>query len=206
MKVPVSDKAGKTIEELEVSPEIAEVKVNEGVVHQVIRAQLAAARVGTASTKNRSEVRGGGKKPWRQKGTGRARAGSIRSPLWTGGGVTFGPTPRDYGFSVPRKVRKLALRSILKMKAQENRLIVVDDFGIEDPKTKEAAEVLKSLGATNKTTLVVNPDEQVIAKSARNIEGMRVINTQNLNAYDLLNNDKLVMTRQAFGDVQEVLG
>lgn len=206
MKLPVSDKTGKKIDEVELRPEISEVKINESVVHQVVRAQSAAARAGTASTKTRSEVRGGGRKPWRQKGTGRARAGSIRSPIWTGGGTTFGPTPRDYSFAVPKKVKKLALRSILAMKAKDEKLVVVDNFDLAEPKTKAAGETLKNLGATKKTTLVVSREEGVVVKSARNIEGVRVIYAHNINAFDLLNNDKLVMTRGALGQVQEVLG
>lgn len=206
MKLPVSDKTGKKIDEVELRPEISEVKINESVVHQVVRAQSAAARAGTASTKTRSEVRGGGRKPWRQKGTGRARAGSIRSPIWTGGGTTFGPTPRDYSFAVPKKVKKLALRSILAMKAKDEKLVVVDNFDLAEPKTKAAVETLKNLGATKKTTLVVSREEGVVVKSARNIEGVRVIYAHNINAFDLLNNDKLVMTRGALGQVQEVLG
>lgn len=206
MKVPVSDTTGKQIDEVELRPEISDVKINESAVHQVVRAQLAAARAGTASTKTRAEVRGGGKKPWRQKGTGRARAGSIRSPLWAGGGRVFGPAPRDYSFSVPKKVRKLALRSIISSKVKDGSLIIIDGFSIEEPKTKAAAEVLKNVGAVGKTTLVVSPAENVVAKSARNIEGVRVIYANNINAYDLLDNKKLVVTREAFGRIQEVLG
>ncbi len=206
MKLTVSDSRGNKVGEAELRPEIAEAEMNEGAVHQVVRAQLAAARAGTASTKTRSEVRGGGRKPWRQKGTGRARAGSIRSPLWVGGGTVFGPTPRDYSFSVPRKVKKQALRSIIASKAKGGDLIVVDDFGLAEPKTKAAVDVLKNLGALGKTTVVVGPEESVVIKSVRNIEGVRAIKVQNINAYDLLNNEKIVMTKPAFELVQEVLG
>jgi large subunit ribosomal protein L4 len=206
VKLPVTDKTGKKVDDVELRSEIADVKVSESAVHQVVRAQLAAARLGTASTKTRSEVRGGGKKPWRQKGTGRARAGSIRSPLWMGGGTIFGPSPRSYAFPVPRKVKKLALRSIVAQKALDNKLIVVDDFGLTEPKTKTAVEVLKNVGATKRTTLIVTQNEGVIAKSARNIERVRVIFAHNLNAYDLLNNESLVITRDALGQMQEVLG
>lgn len=206
MKLAISDSKGKKVGEMELRPEIADVKVNESLVHQVVRAQLAAARAGTASTKTRSEVRGGGKKPWRQKGTGRARAGSIRSPLWVGGGTVFGPTPRDYSFSVPKKVKKQALRSIIASKAKSGDLIVVDDFGLVEPKTKAALEVLKNVGALGKTTLVVGPEEGAVVKSTRNIEGVHAIKAQNINAYDLLNNEKIVMTKRALELVQEVLG
>ena len=206
MKLAISNSKGKKVGETELRPEIAEVKVNEGVVHQVVRAQLAASRTGTTSTKTRSEVRGGGRKPWRQKGTGRARAGSIRSPLWVGGGAVFGPTPRDYSFSVPKKVKKQALRSIIASKAKDGKLIIVDDFGLAQPKTKAAVDVLKNLGALGKTTVIVGPEESVIIKSVRNIEGVRAIKAQNINAYDLLNNEKIVMTKPALELIQEVLG
>ena len=205
MKIPVRNREGKTVEEIEVSPEVFEADVNEAVVHQVIRAQLAAARRGTAKTKTRAEVSGGGKKPWRQKGTGRARIGSIRAPHWTGGGVVFGPTPRDYSFSVPKKMRRLALRSILTDKARNGQLIILDDFGLTEPKTKEAANVLKNLNALNKTTVVVSKDQDDAVRSVRNLENVKVIYSSEINAYDLLDNEHLVMTRAALNSVEEGL-
>lgn len=205
MKIPVRNREGKTIEEISVSPAVFEVEPNEAVVHQVVKAQLAAARRGTAKTKTRAEVRGGGKKPWRQKGTGRARIGSIRAPHWTGGGVVFGPTPRDYSFSVPKKMRRLALKSILSAKAKEGRLIVLDDFGLAEPKTKEAAQILKNLEATKKTTVVVGENQDAAVMSVRNIDKVKVIYSTELNAIDLLDNEYLVMTRAALNAVEEGL-
>ncbi|MBI4734274.1 MAG: 50S ribosomal protein L4 [Rubrobacteridae bacterium] len=202
MKLPVHDRDGKTIEEIKVNPAIFEVEVNPGVVHQVVRAQLAAARRGTAKTKTRSEVRGGGKKPWRQKGTGRARTGSIRAPHWVGGGTIFGPTPRDYSFSIPKKMRKVALRGILSAKAKEGNLIILDDFGLEAPKTKDAIQILKNLNVDKKATVIVGEDQFTAVQSVRNIENVRVIFSSELNAYDLLDNEYLVMTRAALGYVE----
>lgn len=205
MKIPVRNKEGKTVEEINVSPEVFEIEANEAVVHQVVKAQLAAARRGTAKTKTRAEVRGGGKKPWRQKGTGRARIGSIRAPHWVGGGTVFGPTPRDYSFNVPKKMRRLALKSILSSKAREGRLIVLDDFGLSEPKTKEAAQILKNLEATKKTTIVVGEDQDMAVKSVRNLDNVKVIYSSEINAYDLLDNEYLLMTRAALSAVEEGL-
>jgi len=205
VKIPVRNKEGKTVEEINVSPEVFEIEANEAVVHQVVRAQLAAARRGTAKTKTRAEVRGGGKKPWRQKGTGRARIGSIRAPHWVGGGTVFGPTPRDYSFNVPKKMRRLALKSILSSKAREGRLIVLDDFGLSEPKTKEAAQILKNLETTKKTTIVVGEDQDTAVKSVRNLDNVRVIYSSEINAYDLLDNEYLLMTRAALNAVEEGL-
>ncbi|HEY3374880.1 MAG TPA: 50S ribosomal protein L4 [Candidatus Aquicultor sp.] len=205
MKLPVLNGEGKTIEEISVSPAVFEVEANEAVVHQVVRAQLAAARRGTAKTKTRSEVRGGGKKPWRQKGTGRARIGSIRAPHWVGGGTVFGPTPRDYSFSVPKKMRRLALRSILSSKARDGRLIILDDFGLNEPKTKEAAKILKNINVDKKATVIVGDEQDMAVKSVRNLDRVRVIYSSELNAYDLLNNEYLVMTRAALSSVEEGL-
>ncbi|MDI6816025.1 MAG: 50S ribosomal protein L4 [Actinomycetota bacterium] len=205
MKIPVRDKEGKTIEELDVRPEVFEVKLNEAVVHQVIKGQLAGARRGTAKTKTRAEVRGGGRKPWRQKGTGRARIGSIRAPHWVGGGTVFGPKPRDYSFNVPKKMRRLALKSILSMKARDGKLVIVDDFGLTGPKTKDAIKTLKNLEINAKTTVIVGLDQDNEVMSIRNIEGMRVIYSSEINAYDLLDNEFIVMTRVAFDAVEEGL-
>lgn len=205
MKIPVRNREGKTVEEINVSPEVFEVEPNEAVVHQVIRAQLAAARRGTAKTKTRAEVRGGGKKPWRQKGTGRARIGSIRAPHWTGGGTVFGPVPRDYSFNVPKKMRRLALKSILSSKAKDGRLIILDDFGLTEPKTKEVVKILKNLNVDKKVTVVVGEDQDTAVKSVRNIDSARVIYSSEINAYDLLDNEYLVMTRAALNSVEEGL-
>jgi large subunit ribosomal protein L4 len=205
VKLPVHDRDGKTIEEIAVNENIFDVEVNPAVVHQVVRAQMAAARRGTASTKTRAEVRGGGKKPWRQKGTGRARIGSIRAPHWVGGGVVFGPSPRDYSFSVPKKMRRLALKGILSAKAKEGNLIVLDDFGLEAPKTKEAVQILKNLNVDKKATVIVGEDQFSAVQSVRNIDKVRVIFSSELNAYDLLDNEYIVVTRAALGSIEEGL-
>jgi large subunit ribosomal protein L4 len=205
MKLIVRDAKGKKVGEIEAKPEVFDSKVSEAAVHQVVRAQLAAARAGTASTKTRVEVRGGGRKPWRQKGTGRARAGSIRSPIWVGGGVTFGPKPRDYSFKVPKKVKRLALRSVLTMKAKKDQILVVKDFGLKKPKTKKAVEVFKKLGILGKTTLVLENNQEVIEKSVQNIPGVKVVKVDNINVYDLLDNETLVFTPAALERVEEVL-
>lgn len=205
MKIPVRDKEGKTIEELSLNPEVFEVKANEALVHQVIKGQLAGARRGTASTKTRAEVRGGGRKPWRQKGTGRARIGSIRAPHWVGGGTVFGPKPRDYSFNVPKKMRRLALKSILSMKARDGKLVIVDDFGLTGPKTKDAIKTFKNLEINAKTTVIVGLDQDNEVMSIRNIDGMRVIYSSEINAYDLLDNEFIVMTRVALNAVEEGL-
>jgi large subunit ribosomal protein L4 len=205
MKLIVRDAKGKKVGEIEAKSEVFDSKVNEAVVHQVVRAQLAASRAGTASTKTRAEVRGGGRKPWRQKGTGRARAGSIRSPIWVGGGIVFGPKPRDYSFKVPKKIKRLALRSVLTMKAKKNQILVVKDFGLKEPKTKKALEVLKKLGISGKTTLVLENGQDIIEKSVRNIPGIKVIKVDNINVYDLLDNETLVFTPTALERIEEVL-
>jgi large subunit ribosomal protein L4 len=176
------------------------------VVHRALVRQLTNARQGTASTKTRSEVRGGGRKPWRQKGTGRARAGSIRSPLWRGGGVIFGPKPRDYNLKMNRKERRLALRTALMSRAED--LIVVQDFSdqLSRPKTKELVTAMARLGATPemKTLLIVADKDENITLSARNVEKLKLIRADQLNVYDLLHADKIVATSAAIEKIQEV--
>lgn len=205
MEVPVLDAKGKKVGQVELEPRIFECEVNEAAVHQVVRARLAASRLGTSSTKTRGEVRGGGAKPWRQKGTGRARAGSIRSPLWRGGGVVFGPTPRDYSFSVPKKVKRLALRSALSIKAKSSELLVVDDFDLKEPKTKWALEVLRNLKVPKKATVVIAGGQENLEKSLRNIPGIKIIYVSEINPYDVLDNEVLIFTRDALGALTEVV-
>lgn len=206
MKVPICDKNGKKIDEINLSPLLFEEKINESAIYQTVRAQRAALRQGAASTKTRSEVSGGGVKPWRQKGTGRARAGSIRSPLWTGGGVVFGPKPRDYTHSVSKKVKKLALRSALSAKAKNSQIVVIDNFDITEPATKKANEVLKKIDALKNTTVVLTKDEEVVAKSVRNIPKVKVCPVGSLGAYSVLDNDLLVFTRKSLTQLMEALG
>ncbi|BAU42190.1 50S ribosomal protein L4 [Leptolyngbya sp. O-77] len=178
------------------------------IVHRALVRQLNNARQGTASTKTRSEVRGGGRKPWRQKGTGRARAGSIRSPLWRGGGVIFGPKPRDYSVKMNRKERRLALRTALQSRAED--LIVVQDFANElpRPKTKELAQALARWGVGENETalLIVSERDEMVYLSARNISSIKLISAGNLNVFDLLAADKIVATASALEKVQEVYG
>jgi len=202
-KVAVYNMQGQVVGELELSYQVFGGPVNEAVLHSAVVMQLASRRQGTASTKTRAEVRGGGRKPWRQKGTGRARVGSIRSPVWRTGGVTFGPKHRKYGNNMPKKVRRLALRSALSAKQAEGNLVVVDDLSLPEIKTKEMVKVLDALNAAPKA-LVVTADEKV-HKSARNIPGVLPMEARGLNVYDLLNHDKLVISKEAVLQVEEVL-
>ncbi len=205
MKVALFSSQGKKVKDINLEPSVFGIKANVPVVHQVVKAQMAGFRAGTADTKTRSEVRGGGKKPWRQKGTGRARAGSIRSPLWKGGGTVFGPTPRDYAQKVPKKIGKLALRSILSAKAQGDNLVVVEKFDLAEPASKAAAKILAGLKVTEKATIVVADDDVNAIKSLRNLRLARVISISQLNPYDLVDCAKLVMTQAAVERVTEVL-
>ena len=198
---------GQETGDISLNEEIFGVEINEHVVHRAVTAQLAAKRTGTASTKTRSEVRGGGRKPWRQKGTGRARHGSIRSPLWVGGGTTFGPSPeRNYEKDIPKKEKKLAVKSALTDKVNEEDLIFVDGFGFARPKTKQMVEVLNNLDLKDRKVLVVlsGKDENVY-KSARNIPGVRVTIADYVTVYDIVNCDKLVMVEDALEQIEEVL-
>ncbi len=197
---------GKQVGDIELADSVFSENINEHAVHQVVTAQLAKIRQGTASTKTRSEVRGGGRKPWRQKGTGRARHGSIRSPLWVGGGIVFGPKPREYNKKVPRKVKKLALRSILTDKVNTGSLIVVEDLNFIEPKTKNMVELLKSLELDGAKVVVIIPDKDAnIYLSARNIPGVKTLVVDALNAYDLLNNDYIIVAQEAIIKIEEVL-
>jgi large subunit ribosomal protein L4 len=203
--IEIMDTNGKKVGETSLEDAVFAIEPNESAVHQVVRSQLAARRAGTQNTKGRSEVRGGGRKPWRQKGTGRARAGTIRSPLWRGGGITFGPKPRSYGFRVPNKVVKLAMRSVLSAKTAEGALIVVDDFGIDEPSTKTAASILDGLGVEGRATVVVENEDAAAVLSFRNIEKVRVITASEANTYDLVNNASLVFAQPAVEWLQGVL-
>lgn len=197
---------GSQVGEIELNRDIFDVEVNEHVVHEAVTAQLAAKRSGTASTKTRGEVRGGGRKPWRQKGTGRARHGSIRSPIWVGGGTTFGPKPRDYSKDIPKKVKKLAVKSALTAKVNEDELIIIDEIEFDIPKTKQMVKVLEALNVSDKKVLILTADkDENIYKSARNIPGVRVLVASATNVYDILNNEKVIATQDAIKKVEEVL-
>lgn len=204
-KLAVHDGSGKKIDEVDLNSAIFGVRIDQSLVHQVIRAQMAGVRSGSASTKTRAEARGGGAKPWRQKGTGRARAGSIRSPVWRGGGVVFGPKPKSYSFSLPKKVKRKALKSILSEKVQSNNLLVVDVPKLKEPQTKRAVQMLRNLKAEEKSSVVVTPEQENLEKSLRNLANVRVLYLSEVNPYDLLDNEKLIFTKAAFEGLLEVL-
>lgn len=182
-------------------PEIFGIEPNLAVLHQVVTAQLAAKRAGTASTKTRAEVRGGGAKPWRQKGLGRARHGSIRSPIWVGGGVAHGPKPRDYAQRTPKKMKKLALRSALSARASEEAVFVIDSIDWTEPKTRQAKTLLQAMGPDTKTLVVLNPADAVAAKSFRNLERVSLVDPGHITAYDVLAADRIVFTNHTVGSV-----
>ncbi len=206
IKAPVFDGKGSKKGELNLKEEIFSVEPKEGLVYMACRAYLASKRAGSANTLGRSEVRGGGAKPWRQKGTGRARAGTIRSPLWRGGGVTFGPKPRDFSFKVNKKEKQLALKSVLSAKAGENRVLILDRLNIDQPSTKKAFELLSKLKIEkNKVTLVLNPEEKKVYLSFRNLPLVNVVQVNELNAYLALNNEYLLFTKVALERLNEVL-
>jgi large subunit ribosomal protein L4 len=195
------------VEEVQLQESVFDADIKEHAVYQVVRSQLASRRRGSASTKGRSEVRGGGRKPWRQKGTGNARAGTIRSPLWKGGGVTFGPKPRDYSFSVPKKMRKVAMRSVLTSKVQESTFLVVDRFEFEKPSTKQMLAVLKKLVEQPASVLIALGDwTKTVWLSGRNLPGVRVIHAENLSVYTALQYEYLIVDKTGLSIIEEALG
>lgn len=203
-KIQMLNMEGKSIQEVELKEDIFNIEVNEHAVYLVVKNILANRRQGTQSAKTRAEVRGGGRKPWRQKGTGRARQGSIRSPQWKGGGVVFAPKPRDYSYTTPKKVRRLALKSVLTSKVQENELILVDALKLEEAKTKAMVQALKALKAAKKSLILVGEGNESVARAAKNIAGVKVLNIQNINVYDLLKYDSLILDQEALNKIQEV--
>lgn len=203
-KFQMIDMAGKSLEEIELSDDIFNVEINEHVVYLVVKNILANRRQGTQSAKTRAEVRGGGKKPWRQKGTGRARQGSIRSPQWRGGGIVFAPKPRSYRYTTPKKVRRLAMKSVLTAKVQEKELIVVDKFAMDAPKTKALRDALANMGAHEKALIVTANSDQNIVLSARNLPRTEVSTVGTLNVYDILKYDSLILTKDALDKIVEV--
>ena len=196
--------SGEQIDEIELKDEVFGVKVNEDAMHRVVKMILANRRQGTQSTLTRAEVRGGGRKPWRQKGTGRARHGSIRSPQWTHGGVVFAPKPRSYRFSIPKKVRRLAMKSALTTKVESNNLIVLDELNFDAPKTKQVINMLENLKVDSKTMIVLAEKNENVEKSARNIPNVKTTLVNMLNVYDILNYDKFIITKAAVEKVEEV--
>ncbi len=203
-KVSVFDMAGKQVAETELSDAVFGIEPNEAVMHAMVVNYLANQRQGTQSTLTRTEVRGGGRKPWRQKGTGHARQGSIRAPQWTHGGVALGPKPRDYSYTLNKKVKRLAMKSALSSKAQNENLIVVDALNLEGFKTKTIVEMLKALNVDGKALIVTAEADQKVIKSAANIPGVKTAAVNSLNVYDILNHDKFIVVKNAVEKIEEV--
>ena len=203
-KVNVYNQLGEVVGDIELNEAIFGIEVNEHVVYEVVKNQLANRRQGTQSAKTRAEVRGGGKKPWRQKGTGRARQGSIRAPQWKGGGVVFAPKPRDYSYAVPKKVRRLAMKSVLTSKVIEGELKILDALTIDTFSTKKAKEVLKNLNVEAKTIVVLEKGDQKIVKSFANLPKVETVVVDLMNVYDLMRFDNLVILKDALTKIEEV--
>ena len=203
LKVDVLNMEGKKVGDVELNENVFGVEVNDVVVHSVLVNFLANQRQGTQSTKTRAEVRGGGRKPWKQKGTGRARQGSIRAPQWTKGGIALGPKPRSYRYKVPKKMRQLAIKSVLTSKVKEGNLIVVDKLELNDIKTKEMVKVLNNL-KVNKALVMLNEKNLNVQASARNIENVKTTLVETINVYDLLKYNTLVLTQDAVKKIEEV--
>lgn len=204
-KVTLFKQDGSNAGEVELNEAVFGIEPNEHVLHEAVVMQRASVRQGTHAVKNRSAVSGGGRKPWRQKGTGRARQGSIRSPQWVGGGTVFGPTPRSYSYKLPKKVRRLALRSALSSKVKEDNLVVLDGISIEAPKTKEVVNMLEALKVADKALIVTDNRDEVVARSANNLQSVKVLTVEELNVLDLLTHDKLILTKDAAVKAGEVL-
>lgn len=205
LKVAVYNQEGKQVKDTELNELVFGIEPNNQAIFDMVLLQRASWRQGTHKVKNRTEVRGGGRKPWRQKGTGRARQGSIRAPQWRGGGVVFGPTPRSYTFKLNRKVRQLALKSALSQKVIDNEMTVLDTITLNAPKTKDMIKVLENLEANRKTLIVMDEVNENVTLSARNIPGVKVIDSKGLNVYDILDCTKLVIAEGAIKAVEEVL-
>jgi len=207
VSVNVFNQGGDIVDTIELDGSVFNAEIHEDLVQRVVTWQLAKRRAGTASTRTRGEVRGGGKKPWRQKGTGRARAGTNRSPIWSGGGTTFGPKPRSYAFAVPKKVRKAALRSVLTARLQEDSLKIVDKIQLQEPKTRLFLEPLNALGLKEHKVLFVTPDmDETLRRSSRNLPHVLVLPVHGLNVYDILRFDKLVLLQDTVPKLYERLG
>lgn len=205
-KVALFNQAGQQIGDIELSDAVFGIEPNNHVLYDAIIMQQASLRQGTHATKTRAEVSGGGRKPWRQKGTGRARQGSIRAPQWVGGGTVFGPQPRSYAYKLPKKVRRLALKSALSAKVKENEIVVLDGLQFAAPKTKEMVKVLNNLNVDKKALVVTGEFEENVALSARNIPGVKFVTAEGVNVLDLVAHDKLIITKDAVQKVEEVLG
>jgi len=201
-KIALYKMSGEQAGEIDLNDDVFNIEVNEHVMYEAVKTYMANQRQGNQSAKTRSEVRGGGRKPWRQKGTGRARAGTIRSPLWKGGGVIFAPKQRDYSKKLPKKIKRLAMKSALSSKVLNDEMVVMEDLKFEDIKTKKMVEVLQNLKVDKKALIVT--DDKNIYYSARNIKGIKTANINTLNVYDLLNYNKFIITKDALKKVEEV--
>ncbi|AHA28448.1 50S ribosomal protein L4 [Exiguobacterium sp. Leaf187] len=204
-KVALLNQTGTQVGDIELADAVFGIEPNEAVVYDAIVMQQASRRQGTHDTKGRSEVRGGGRKPWKQKGTGRARQGSIRSPQWVGGGTVFGPTPRSYAYKLPKKVRRLALRSALSSKVANNEFIVLEGLTIDAPKTKDMIAVFAALSIERKVLVVTADYNESVVLSTRNIPGVTVVDAAGVNVLDLVAHDKVIITKDAVARVEEVL-
>jgi large subunit ribosomal protein L4 len=205
-KISLYNRDGEQVDEIEIQAALFEAPFKQGALHQTVVSQATRRRLGTASSKDRSEVRGGGAKPWPQKGTGRSRHGSTRSPIWVGGGVTFGPQPRDFGTKVPKKMRRAALKSALSDKVREGKLILVDDFAIDTPQTKKMAALLDKLKVSGGALIVGDQPDMNVIKAARNLPRVKTILARQLNSLDILTYNYLVMSKAALQQVEEVFG
>jgi large subunit ribosomal protein L4 len=203
--IPVYNTQGSQVGEIALNEAVFGAKVNKALLHEAVIMQLASRRLGTVAVKNRAAVSGGGRKPWRQKGTGQARQGSKRAPNWKGGGVVFGPSPRIYAYSLPKKARRQALRAALSSKLESGELIVVEDLSLVEPKTKLMVEILSKIKA-EKPLIVTAQTDVNVSKSARNIPGAAIMASEGINVYDILAHNHLVLTKDAVGKVEEALG
>ena len=200
----VFDIENKKVAQVDLNDAVFGAEVNEAIIYDVVKMQLASRRSGSASTKTRSDVRGGGKKPWRQKGTGRARAGTSRSPIWRGGGIVFGPHPRDYSYSIPKKVRKKAIISALSMKFKENKMLVLKDFPMEKISTRIFKGVV-DLFSLKKALFVIDETNEVLLKSSRNIKNVKMIRSEGINVYDILNHEYLILLEPSVKKIEGAL-
>ena len=200
----VFDIEKKKVSQVDLNDAVFGAEVNEAIIYDVVKMQLASRRSGTASTKTRSDVRGGGKKPWRQKGTGRARAGTTRSPIWRGGGIVFGPHPRDYSYSIPKKVRKKAVISALSMKFKDNKMLILKDFPMEKISTRVFKNVV-DLFSLKKALFVLDENNEVLLKSSRNMKNVKMIRSEGINVYDILNHEHLILLEPSVKKIEGAL-
>ncbi|MFP7495353.1 50S ribosomal protein L4 [Terribacillus saccharophilus] len=204
-KVALFNQSGSQVGEIELNDSVFGIEPHTHVLHEAVLMQRASMRQGTHKVKGRSEVRGGGRKPWRQKGTGRARQGSIRSPQWVGGGTVFGPTPRSYSYKLPKKVRRLALKSALSSKVQEENIVVLESLAFDAPKTKDVVAMLNALNVDKKVLIVTADRDETVTRSANNLKNVKVLKQSEVNVLDLLTHDKLILTKEAAEKAGEVL-